>query len=172
MPSNPENQSAHFSTHLSDEQFSDLLLGSSLNLCAQCSEEADRVSGAIGNFEQQTRLWAERRASAQPALVANRHPAFAWITGLPAWSTTAALAIALAAGIGLSHRANQPQPVQQQTAQTQPAAVVPSATLKADNDLLSAIDGELRADDSTPAAVYGLTVSHSRTRAPKRIANE
>jgi hypothetical protein len=184
---NFESQPAHLThlTHLTDEQFSDLLLGANppavrehLKTCTQCSEEADRVSGAIGSFEQQTRLWAERRAATQPSLAADRQAAsawfnLAWFNRPQAWTAAAALMIALAAGIGLSHRADRQQPVQQQTATAQPAAGVSPATLKADNDLLSAIDGELRADESTPATVYGLTVSsHSRARSAKRIANE
>jgi hypothetical protein len=53
------------------------------------------------------------------------------------------------------------------------APAVSPATLKADNALLSAIDGELRADDSTPATLYGLSATSrsARARAPKRIAN-
>jgi hypothetical protein len=165
-------------SHLTDEQFTDLLLGATpapvqdhLKACSQCAQEAERVSGAIGSFEQQSRLWAERRVSGHPILVSDRRPAFASFTLPQAWTAAAALMIALTAAVGLSHRTGQPQPVQQ-VASVQTAPEVSPATLKADNELLSAIDGELRADESTPAAVYGLTAStHARTPAPKRIAN-
>jgi hypothetical protein len=203
-------------SHLTDEQFADLLLGSTpsavqthLSLCTQCAEEAERVSGAIGSFEQQTRLWAERRAAAHPVLASGRQSSFGWIhlpAGPQAW-TAAVLTVALAAGIGVTARnhraavassdAAQPfsaQPFSGQTAavqstaaayspatqsalaqpmlaQAEPAPHVSPARLKADNDLLSAIDGELRADESTPASTYGLTVSaHGvRTRADGMI---
>ena len=173
-------------THLTDAQFSDLLLGATpapvrahLEACPQCSAEAERVSLAIGSFEQQSRLWAERGAASQPILVSHRQPAFSWLHRPPAW-TAAALAVALAAGIGVAVRNDipsvhkgHPQAVQQQLATAQPAPPVSPATLKADNALLSAIDGELRADESAPAALYGLTATSRgpRARAPKRIAN-
>jgi hypothetical protein len=166
-------------THLTDAQFNELLLGANpaavrahLEACPQCSDEADRVSRAIGSFEQQSRLWAERRAASRPLLATQPQPVFPWLHRPQAW-TAAALAIALAAGVGVSARNHHAPVVQTQVAATQPAPEVSPATLKADNDLLSAIDGELRADESTPATMYGLTVTSRgvRTRAPKRISN-
>ena len=166
-------------THLTDAQFTDLLLGANpaavrahMEACPQCSDEADRVSRAIGSFEQQSRLWAERRAASRPLLATQPQPVFPWLHRPQAW-TAAALAIALAAGVGVSARNHHAPVVQTQVAATQPAPEVSPATLKADNDLLSAIDGELRADESTPATMYGLTVTSRgvRTRAPKRISN-
>jgi hypothetical protein len=206
--------------HLTDEQFADLLLGSTpsavqvhLSMCTQCAEEAERVSGAIGSFEQQTRLWAERRTATHPVLTSVPRSAFAWLhvpAGPQAW-TAAALAVALAAGFGVAarnHRApavpagntqttvqtataqtadvqTVPAPaahtpaaqtavVQSMVAQAEPAPRVSPARLKADNDLLSAIDGELRADESTPARAYGLTVAaHGvRSRAADGMINE
>jgi len=174
-------------THLTDAQFIDLLLGTNppaikahLEACTQCSEEADQFSLALGSFEQQSRLWAERRAASQPILISHRPPIFPWLHRPQAW-TAAALAIALAAGIGVavavrndvsSHK-DHPRAAQQQVATTQPAPAVSATTLKADNDLLSAIDGELRSDESTPSTLYGLTATSrsARARAPKRIAN-
>jgi hypothetical protein len=176
-----EYQQSHL-THLTDAQFTELLLGANpaavrahLEGCPQCSEEADRVSRAIGSFEQQSRLWAERRAASQPILVSHRQPAFPWLhipTNPQAWTAAFALAIALAVGIGVTVRNDHPRAVQLQ-AKVQPAPAVSPATLKADNQLLSAIDGELRADEATPATMYGLTVTSRgvRTRAPKRISN-
>ena len=69
-------EKSHLANHLTDEQFADLLLGANpaavqahLKACSACAEEADRVAGAIGSFEQQqTRLWAERRAATSPML--------------------------------------------------------------------------------------------------------
>jgi hypothetical protein len=107
------------------------------------------------------------------------------------------VAVVLAVGVGVSFRdgfrsgrapsvqsaAVQTAAVQTPVAAVQPAAQVSPATgvspttLKADNDLLSAIDGELRADESTPASLYGLdtygpdTAAHgARTRPAKRIS--
>src|ERR1700757_1127786 len=93
--------------HLTDEQFAGLLLGANpaavrahLKACSACAEEADRVAGAIGSFEQQTRLWAERRAATSPMLLPVPASAFAWLLRPQAW-TAAVLAIALAAGFGV-----------------------------------------------------------------------
>jgi hypothetical protein len=172
-------------THLTDAQFSDLLLGTNppsvrahLDACSLCSAEAERISLAIGSFEQQSRLWAERRAASQPILVSHPQPAFSWHR--PVTWTAAALAITLAAGLGVTLRngssvtKDHPQTLQQQLAAAQPAPAVSPATLKADNALLSAIDGELRADESTPATLYGLTATSrgGRARVSKRVSNE
>lgn len=170
----------NYSTHLTDEQFTDLLLGARpstvqahLNVCPQCAEEAARVSRAIGSFAQQTRLWAERRAASQPILVPHRQPAFEWLHRPRAW-TAAALALAVAAGIGVSVHNNHQRPAPQQAVIShQPVArQVTPATIQADNALLAAIDGELRADESTSASAYGLNVNSrsTRNRASKRIS--
>ena len=175
-----EDQLDREQTHLTDEQFTGLLLGTSpstvrahLQECARCSQEAEPVSGAIAGFEQQSRLWAERRAASLPALEVDRRPGFAWLYRPQAW-TAAALTVALAVGIGVSIRQDHRLMVHQQVAQVGPAPVVSPATLKADNELLSAIDGELRADASTPASVYGLTAAThgARSKAAKRMSNE
>jgi hypothetical protein len=166
-------------THLTDAQLTELLLGTNppavrahLEACPQCAKEAEQVSGAIAGFDQQSRLWAERRAASQPAMVSHRDSAFSWLHRPQAW-TAAALAIALATGIGISVHHDRALQVQQAVDRPQPAMPQPSpATLKADNDLLTAINGELRADESASASVYGLTTaSHvTRGRATKRIS--
>ena len=180
-------------SHLTDEQFADLLLGTNpsavqahLKACTQCAEEAERVSGAIGSFEQHSRLWAERRAATRPALA--RQPAFEWLYRPQAWAA-AALAVALAAGFTITAHNRRaaavpadgsqtataqtpsvqapatpaqttlPAAGQSTIAQAEPAPRVSPATLKADNDLLSAIDGELRANEPTAASTYGLNVA-------------
>jgi hypothetical protein len=194
--------------HLSDEQFTGLLLGTippavsaHLKACARCAEEAERVSGAIASFEQESRVWAERRAGARPLLGLELQPAFAWlpIAGRPQMWVAASLAVALAVGVGAGIRTERRVVRQdgrvaavtaapQIAAQAQPEAPVKAAvaaaarvtpvtvtpaTLKADNELLSAIDGELSAEAAPSASVYGLTVSDhaARGRAAKRIAN-
>jgi len=196
---------ARTQNHLTDEQFTDLLLGSGpagvqdhLLSCPQCSAEAERVSAAIGSFEQQTRLWAERRAAARPALTPMRPPAFQWLHRPQVWAS-AALAVALAAGFALSshlHRSQAIPVVAQSTAPRPapsqvtiaandarqpaavaahaPAAAVSPATIKADNQLLSAINGELRADESTPASLYGISPAapEIQSRPSRKTMNE
>jgi hypothetical protein len=177
-----ENHLAGQSTHLTDEQFTELLLGTQLpavrahlDTCPQCAKEAAQVSGAIAGFEQQSRLWAARRAASRPGVVTGRESVFGWIGRPQAW-TAAVLAIAVATGIGVFVRRDR-IPVQHavMTGQATPATSAPQptpATLKADNDLLTAIEGELRADESTSASVYGLTTATrvNRSKAAKRIS--
>jgi len=152
------------SGHLTDEQFTDLLLGESshsisehLKVCAECREEAERVSGAIGSFERQSRLWAECETASRPRIQARR-PAYVWLRPAPAWAVAAA-AIALVFGLffhtatGRIDRSSQPHP---EIATTVPQPVAVDSTLQADNALLAAIDGELRIEDAPAATAYGL----------------
>jgi len=185
--------------HLTDEQFTELLLGgrpawvqTHMQECAKCREEAERVAGAIGDFSAQSQLWAERRAAAWAVRTAERESAFAWLVRPQAWAG-AALTIALAAGIGMAVHQKHTRTVQQAAA-TAPASVkvqaaaateqasatkkqaeatVSPTTLKADNELLTAIDGEMRADESTPASLYGLDTDSSGTgtKTVQRISN-
>jgi hypothetical protein len=172
--------------HLTDEQFTELLLGATspsisahLKVCGQCSAEAERVSGAIGSFEEQSRLWAERETAARPRIQARR-PAFAWfrpswLRPAPAWAAAAAT-VALVFGLvfhgasGRSDRSSQPQPaIAAVTAQPS----VTLATLQSDNALLAAIDGELRTEDAPSANAYGLDlgVRTVHARPGKRVRN-
>lgn len=165
--------------HLTDEQFTDLLLGAApaevqahLGQCSQCAEEANRVCGAIASFQQQSRVWAERRSAASAILTAERRAAFSWFHLPQAWAT-AAVMFALAAGVGLAVREHHP-PQHPDIAAVSPPAQTTAASLKADNALLAAIDGELRADESTPASVYSLTRARrgDPARSAKRMESE
>lgn len=166
------------SSHLSDTEFTDLLLGSipptvtaHLESCATCAEEARRVSSSILSFERDSRLWAEHRAAAQPALVTPTGQG-SWLHvpgfGL-AWQAAAALTV-VCAGIGIGyqvqHRTEAPETIASISAPQAFAHVSPS-TLKADNDLLSAIDGELQAAATPPASVFGLQVSDRPSQSRK-----
>jgi hypothetical protein len=197
--------------HLTDEQFTDLLLGTippavttHLEGCARCAEEAQRVSGAIGSFSFQSQMWAERRAAAGPELSPYRQPLLSWLDRPAAWTAAAAtlvLAVVVGAGAGVAHW-SKPNPAMQQASASEaeeagPKEQVAAAQvaagqiaagpsemrtadppvrtdrLKADNDLLSAIDGELSADGAPPASMYGLSVGTqgTRSKSTKRISN-
>jgi hypothetical protein len=187
--------------HLTDEQFTGLLLGSippaviaHLESCSGCAQEADRVSGAIGSFAQQSRLWAENRATARraathPVATQAQRTARAWLGTPVAPVAWAAAALAVIAGIGVAHQAGHPASAPQalqapQAIQTvaavppapgsadAPAGPVNPATLKADNQLLSAIDGELT-DSDISGAQYSLAPSRhpARQRSSKGISN-
>jgi len=199
METSHEHLKPNQERHLTDEQFTELLLGgrpawvqTHMQECAACREEAERVAGAIGDFSAQSQLWAERRAAERVPRTAERKSAFAWLVRPQAWAG-AALTIALAAGIGMAVHQEHARTVQQAAA-TAPASVkvqaaaateqasatkkqaeatVSPTTLKADNELLTAIDGEMRADESTPASLYGLDTDSSGTgtKTVQRISN-
>jgi hypothetical protein len=175
-----------FSIHLSDEQFTELLLGAAspaiaahLKVCAHCSEEADRVSAAIGSFERESRLWAEREAASHPRLAPPKR-AFAGLRHFPNWAV-AAVAVALVVAVGFgSGLLRRPAKVLVEVATIQPATTTPvtrptasPSTLEADNALLAAIDGELHGDDALNSSVYGLSLSErpSRGKPARRVSN-
>ncbi len=168
-------------SHLTEEQFADLLCGlqspaarSHLESCSQCTGEAQRVSGAIVSFAQQSRIWAERQASSFPVDNPGWQPVLPKLHRPQVLAAAAALTIALAAGLGVSLRMDYARSVPQFTATVQQIPAVVPTKLTEDNQLLSAIDGELRADDSSNAAMYGLsgTSRGSRLRESKRLSNE
>lgn len=148
--------------HLTDGAFSDLLLGAArpevrahLAVCAACSEEAQRVSGAVTSFERESRAWAERHAAGMPAASPRAVP-LGWRLGWAgAWTTAAAMAI-LGAGVVANHWKDHGSAQSAFVVETQEETISP-ARLQADNELLAAVDGELRANSvSPPASAYGL----------------
>lgn len=166
--------------HLSDEQFTELLLGANprvvrehLAACPQCAEEAQRVSAAIGSFAEQSRLWAERRAAAQQSIASVRLPRFQWLHGPRAWATAGSLAVALAAGVGYTLHLDRSGPAQPAVAHSPSAPPVSHTALQSDNELMAAVDREIREDDAATAGMYGLRVtSHNASaRVPKRISD-
>jgi hypothetical protein len=168
------------SVHLTDEQFTELLLGGTsrsvsehLKVCSQCSEEAERVSVAIGSFEQQSRLWAERETATHTRIRARRS-AYSWLGPAPAWAAAAAATVIVFGLVfhstgRIGHSAH-PQP-EISTAASQPAAG--PSTLQSDNALLAAIEGELRVEDAPSANVYGLDlgVRTVHTKPGKTVLN-
>lgn len=178
------NHQRRLNSHLTDSEFTDLLLGSipasvtaHLEACAECAQEARSVSGAILSFERQSRAWAEYRAAGQTSLVAPGRRSSTWL-GLPvtglAWQAAAALTLICAGVVGyqVQHRNDAPAAVATVSSSRSIAPQVSPATLKADNDLLSAISGELQAE-VTPPSVYGLDVSGgpSQSHRVKRVTN-
>lgn len=153
------------SMHLSDEHFAGLLFGSAssevrahLEECAQCALEAERVGTAIGSFESDSRLWAERHAATTPVVYPARQPIPAWLQVPTAWAV-AAVAMVIATTVGLPRMGYRSAPAASNAAMVSTASVraeVPAATIKSDNELLSAIDGKLSAGDTPSAQFYGL----------------
>jgi anti-sigma factor RsiW len=167
------------SAHLSDEKFSDILAGETsaevqahLAACAECSAEAARLSQAFADFSVQSRTWAERRAATQPRLSANRGKDTNSLPASRLWAATlCALALVFAAGTATRLRHHGSVLPANATATVFKAPVSPE-TLKSDNALLSAIDGEVTTQESAPAAsVYRIgSASHTEPRRSARKA--
>jgi hypothetical protein len=172
------DQSAPAMNHLDDAQFTDLLLGiasrevtAHLDLCPQCREEASRVSGALGSFETQTRLWAEQRAATTPRLTAPA-PALSWFHHPASSWAAAAVAVLLVFGLALRGTNHPLEPHQPQPTAAAAAPLSP-ATLESDNALLAAIDSELRTDDAPSSDDYGLnlTAHPSHSKPARQVSN-
>jgi anti-sigma factor RsiW len=200
--------------HLTDDQFADLALepataavAAHLEQCGKCALEAQQFAFALTAFEQQSRLWAERRSAVHPVPDYTRRPA-AGALGFPSYwiGAGAAAALLIAAGIGIASGVSSPKTVEvagvpakpaaafsagpQQTlpdakviapamnrdgavpAGALPTAPVSPARLKADNELLSAIDGELRSDEAVSVGMYGVADAPSARRAHNQVTNE
>lgn len=150
------------STHLSDVQFTGLLLGDipqdvreHLAICDECTREAEKVSAAIGSFEHESRVWAENRVASRPAFQPRQH-LLPWSHSPRVWAVSAAAtAILLLAGTeSLRYTEHSVSSTPSEMTRTSTAEVAPS-TLRSDNELLSAIDGELRWTDPSPSTIYG-----------------
>jgi anti-sigma factor RsiW len=162
------------SLHLTDEQFTEVLLGGEsafvhehLANCEQCAANAARITTSIDDFKQQSRLWAERRAATHTALPSPRQRQHLWAGRPLAW-TAATLAILFAGGTGIRIHMDRTSAASSGSAQAQASPPVSQTTLKADNDLLSAIDGELRVDDSASVSSYSLTANAQTSRKKTR----
>ena len=172
------------STHLSDTEFTDLLLGSipptvtgHLEICTLCAREAQRVSGAIVNFERKAAPGPDsapphsRPPWRGPVRAGSRSRDLAWH-----WQATGVLALlclGLSVGYQVQHRVTSPASMAAVSSSRTASPQVAPATLKADNELLSAIDGELQADATPPASIYGLELpdSQSQSRKGRKVTN-
>jgi hypothetical protein len=160
----------HIGGHITDGQLTDLMLGSASNevkahlkSCATCADEAAQFSFAVGSFEQESRIWAERQAATTPAVRPESQSSAGWLHIPAAWGA-AAVAIAIGITLGVTHTGVHPDAqVAGSAATTAVASQVSADTLKADNKLLEAIDGKLRWSEPSSARAYGLKVRSNGT---------
>lgn len=159
------------SQHLTDEQFSDLLAGGSLDsgseahlaVCSECQAEAEAVAGSLTEFNTFSMAWAEREAPRRiqtPSrwmLRLGAHPV--WNAGLLAAAASVALAIGL-------HLPQHSAPAAPTTAALQQPVVRPTPTdLAADNRLLASIDQELSYSPQPSVPLAELKAPSHRTPA-------
>ena len=127
--------------------------------CAECASEAERLTGSVASFNVASRLWAQRKAATHPRLTLQVADGEALVpAAAQRWAAAAcAVAVAVALGIG-GTAASTFVPCRPRWPLISPAGTPVSApTLKSDNALLSAIDGEVSAQESVPSAsVYSI----------------
>lgn len=133
--------------HLTDEQFTDLLLGldeggsaaSHLAACDHCRQELTRVEETMGMLREVSMDWSRQRVAAiptpQPGLLARLGLSFRPAAGM---AVAAVLAIAVAVPFLTRDDATEPN------AAVQHASPVPTAEqIAADNALMAAINQEI-----------------------------
>jgi hypothetical protein len=173
---------AHLSdAHLSDDQLEDALLGElgaaerrHLQACAPCAARVAELDAALADFRSVTLAWSERRSATLPLGEGLRS------RGRMARPLAWAVAASLALLVGLvAPTALQRPPVQraaQVAASTETAAngtgandtgtngaASPDEQISRDNQMLGAIDRELDASATTPAALGLQPVNAERT---------
>lgn len=139
--------------HLTDEQFTDLLLGldeagsaaSHLAVCGHCRQELTRVEQTMGMMREASMDWSRQRVAAMP----QPQPGFLARFGLtfrPAAGIAMAAALAIAVSVPFLTRDDH---APQQAVQHK-SPVISAEQLAADNELLAAINQEI----AQPAAQH------------------
>jgi hypothetical protein len=155
-------------THLTEEEFSDYLLGLStastrthLLECAHCREEMESFGTSLASFNQTSLAWSREQAAAHPIHIeakpaAGRWPRPYWVSGWAGLAAAAVLAFAVALPVTLMHEhaahpaiASNPAP-EATTAQPQEDAAV----IADDNQMMTAIDAEISQPDVSPVESF------------------
>ena len=164
-------------SHLTDEQFSDLLAGDSapeaacmhLEQCASCCAELVELRSAMGSFNGIGLAWAEAEA---PRRI---HPPSRWALqrgALPSWGLAAATALTIAA-VGI-HREVMPRPVPETAAvaMSEPSSSQPSGNeIAEDNRLMMSIDQELSYQPQPSVPVSELRGGDSNPSPERQVSN-
>ena len=155
--------------HLTDEQFSDLLAGGSLDSlalahlesCACCRGEAESVRGCLRTFNGRSLRWAEAEAPQRVPVPSPRALRWGAHPVRSAGVMAAATAVVLAVGLRL------PLPTPSAAPADKPAAEHTRPTgneLEQDNRLLASIDRELT---YAPQPAVPVVELRSASRAPQ-----
>jgi ferric-dicitrate binding protein FerR (iron transport regulator) len=156
--------------HLTDEQFTDLLSGDCpseaiqhMKMCTQCQSEFERVQSSIEDFGTAGLLWAEQRPA--PRI----HTQSVLVRGWRAVSSrTAAAALLATVLFGAYQQKRMQAPVED------PLAATPAhseSQVADDNQLMMAIDQEIRWQADSPVAVEHLAEGRVHFRVSRRLAN-
>jgi hypothetical protein len=145
--------------HLTNDQFSDLLIGApgrdcELHLaeCAYCRAELEKFSASVGLFSSTSLAWSETRPAAA-AQAASRWQNMRWAYAPVGW----ALAVSVAIMVGVpAWRADHPAPAPY-SAVNSPASIEDSpADIARDNALLESVNVALNTNEDSPLPEYRL----------------
>ena len=153
-------------THLTDEQLTDYLSGTSLPAiddhvaaCGVCRKEIASMRASFQVFDHASMEWSERMQNAAGSKPGVRRAA-------PSWNWAAVWAVACVAVIvavllfGVLRRPAETSPsVGVSSAATAGSSDSDTAELNQDNQLLAAIDKELDSADLSPQKMYGISES-------------
>ena len=152
--------------HLTDEQFTDLLLGlddgtaaAHLNSCEHCRHEMARVEETMGMLREASMDWSRQRVAAMPT----PQPGFCERLGLsfrPAAGMAMAAVLAVAVAVPFLIRDTDAP----QRASVQHMSPVPTAEqIAADNELMSAINQEIAQPAAQHEAAFASESGKART---------
>ena len=163
--------------HLTDEQFTDLLSGSSRDSAAQahlaecepCRLELAGVKSAVESFDGASLAWASRQA---PHLILTPSPWAVRSHAMPRWSAACAALVVMGVAFGL-HGTREGTTSPNQTAAASTNTAPSSTALAEDNRLLLSIDQELTwpVRPQIPAAELQIGPNASRRGVPRRLAD-
>ena len=163
-------------SHLTEEQFADLLAGEAtdgetqahLAACVTCRQEVESIGSAFRSFHDLSLTWAQIQA---PRLVQTPSRVSLLLGGRPLWGL--GFATAMAAGV-IAFSLHTPV----RSAETEPAAQVSVAatadtTLAADNKLMASIDEEIRyrPQPAVPLRELRLSTRRAERQQPMSVAN-
>jgi anti-sigma factor RsiW len=142
--------------HLSDDQFSDLLIGDCslevrrhVDACPQCQNEFKRVQSAIDGFGATSLQWAEER---EPRSISPSSQLFFQCRSLGTWAAAALLAAAVLFEVHQGWTVGTPTDV------------------AGDNRLMMSIDQEIRWQAKSPLSL-ATPEKQYHSRPPHRLAN-
>jgi anti-sigma factor RsiW len=160
---------SHLNPHLSDDQFSDLLIGDCslevrrhVDACPQCQNEFKLVQSAIDGFGATSLQWAEER---EPRSISPSSQLFFQCRSLGTWAAAALLAAAVLFEVHQGWTVGTPVANNVET-----QAVESPADVAGDNRLMMAIDQEIRWQAKSPLSLATPEKPY-HSRPPRRLAN-
>ena len=158
--------------HLTDDQFTDLLIGGALTQscrrhlaeCVVCRREAEEFTRSVGIFSTTSLAWSRTKPQKSLRTIARWKPARAQIAPI-GWALTAALLIAV--GVPAWNKSHPGQHAQALAAPSAPADS--PAEIAQDNQLMQSVNVALNTSDDSPLPDYRFLTGSRRLRTDARL---